>query len=279
MVAKTEPTREDAVFDPDARPVAVLLAGAALMTIITQVSGQAAAAPQPSVSQPARAAAAAAPHRWVTIDKTRRGYVYTASSHHDSHLVVTRVQGGLRFLDTRANELTSRPHACRKRKVRVGIAAVCRVPARFTTRHPMKVAIAPRLGDDSVDASTLSSAFELSVLADAGRDVIRAGAGDDFVNGAQDGDRVSGGAGNDWIRTGLGNDAIRGGAGRDWLVGVAGRDRIRGGKGNDRLFGGPANDRLIAGTGRDYVSCSTGTDRARVDRADRTRDCESVEVG
>jgi serralysin len=209
------------------------------------------------------------------ISKTDGGYLYRAGQQ-DSHLVISRVDGGLRFADRGTAELRSIPGSCHRKKVRTGIAAVCSVPSRFGARNPMTLQIWPRLGDDYVDSRTLSRAFRLSVLADAGHDVVKLGAGNDFVNGAQDGDRIRGGAGRDWIRTGIGNDRIFGGAGRDKLVGTDGRDRIRGGDGNDRTYGGNGGDVIYGGAGRDLVSCGGGFDRAYVDRFDRRNACESI---
>ena len=262
---------------------ATLLAGVALVTVAagTQVVAQAATvAPHQAAvgSTTAPAAERSAPYRWATIDRTKRGYLYTAGLQ-DSHLVVTRSGGRLRFVDSGTARWDRLPGACRKEKAR-GIAATCRIPASRSERHPLKLKIVPRLGDDVIEASSLSAAFNLRVLADAGRDVVHTGAGDDFVNGAQNRDRVRGGAGNDWIRTGIGNDSIRGGSGRDRLVGVDGEETIRGGKGNDRIGGGSGHDRLYAGRGRDHLLCGSGRDSARADRGDRvSRDCERVKRG
>jgi hypothetical protein len=280
MLAKTF-TREVAVLSRTLRFAVAPLTGAALVAV-TQVSAQAAAAPHPSAAVTVRAAAAdpVVPLKGAAmIHRTKKGYRYTAGQQ-DSHLVLTRVPGGLRFRDAGTNELRSYPGGCQKQRVRDGIAAVCKVPARVTARRPLTVKIVPRLGDDFVDSSRLSASFGLHVLADAGRDVIRAGAGDDFINGAQDADRVWGGAGNDWIRTGLGNDALWGGPGRDRLVGVDGLDTIHGGKGNDRVGGGPGNDGLYGNAGGDHLLCGTGRDDALADQADTVaRDCESVKRG
>jgi Ca2+-binding RTX toxin-like protein len=207
------------------------------------------------------------------------GFRYTAGQQ-DTHLVVTRVAGGVRFADRGTAQLRSHPRACREQRVRVGIAAVCPVPTKVSARRPMTLEIIPRLGDDFVDSSSLSAAFEMYVLADAGRDVVRTGAGDDFVNGAQNNDRIRGGAGKDWIRTGIGNDTLTGGRGADLLVGVEGQDTIYGGGGDDEVRGGPGQDRLYAGEGSDMVACGTGRDRAQVNRSDSSSsDCESTHAG
>lgn len=209
------------------------------------------------------------------ITRTRHGYLYRAGQQ-NSHLVVTRVKAGVRFRDTGTRTWRSVASGCKRQKVRVGIAAVCGVSRSTSGRHPMLLEIWPRLGNDFVDGHTLPAAFEMAVLADAGRDIVLGGAGNDFINGAQNGDRVRGGGGNDWLRTGIGDDRIWGGSGNDDLVGVEGRDTIRGGGGNDRVGGGPGNDRLFAGGGRDAVVCGSGADAARADGSDRVNQCESV---
>ena len=211
------------------------------------------------------------------ISRTEYGYRYQAGQQH-SHLVVTRVATGLRFRDTGTQKWLSRlPRACQHRRVRVGIDAICRVPTTTNVSNPMLLEIWPRLGNDYVDARTLTAEFEMAVLADAGRDNVHTGAGRDFINGAQDADRASGGGGNDWIRTGIGNDRARGDGGDDYVVGADDRDLVRGGSGHDRVYGGRGNDLLYPDAGTDFVVGGTGRDTAYVDRADRvSRDCERV---
>lgn len=267
-------------------PLIALIAGATLVAaaLAAVIPAQAATPPHAPDRVSAAAAGTAVPiaaryERWATISKTKKGYYYDAGQQ-DSHLVLTRVNGGVRYADTHTDVLRSKPNACHKKRARVGIVVVCRVPGTVNARHPMTLRIFTRLGGDYIDSSKLSAAFELYMLADAGFDIVRAGAGDDFVNGAKGGDRMRGGAGNDWIRTGEGDDTISGGAGRDQLVGVDGRDRIHGGNGNDRVGGGPGNDRLFAGEGTDFVLCGTGRDNVHAQRADRIMaDCESVHYG
>lgn len=225
----------------------------------------------------AAAPAAAKYERWATITTISGGYYYDAGQQ-DTHLVITRVQGGVRFADTHTDVLRSKPDACRREPAQTGIVVVCRVPASVDAAHPMTVKVFTRLGNDFIDSSALPRAFELYMLADQGNDVVVAGAGDDFVNGAPGVDQVWGGPGDDWIRTGLDDDVIWGGPGSDRLVGVDGRDKIHGGTGDDRVGGGSGNDRLFAGDGTDFVLCGTGRDAAHTDRADRIMaDCESVQ--
>jgi hypothetical protein len=211
------------------------------------------------------------------ITKTGVGYRYQAGQQ-DSHLVVTQVGRRVRFVDTGTAELRRIPGSCRRERVRVGIAASCRVAARFTEADPMFLEIWPRLGNDVIDGSALPASYRLWALVDAGNDTVYGGAGDDFVNGAQNNDKAWGGAGDDWIRTGIGRDRIWGGAGDDKLAGVDGADQVHGGDGDDRVYGGSGNDRLWGDTGDDRVVCAGGTDRAWIDGADRPLACESVEL-
>lgn len=171
------------------------------------------------------------------ISRTKHGYRYR-SGQQDGHLVVTRVNGGLRFVDTGTARFKSLARACKPRRVRVGVAAVCRMPAEVSLSRPLLLEVWPRQGDDVTNGSTLPGTVAMAVLADAGNDVVRLGAGRDFVNGAQGRDRIFGGAGNDWLRGGAENDVVRGGAGADYLVGGDGRDRLFGGAGDDKLAGG-----------------------------------------
>jgi hypothetical protein len=208
------------------------------------------------------------------IERTEGGLRYIAGQQ-DSHLTVTVTNGKVRYVDTGTAELREIPSFCRRESVTTGIAALCTIPAAFD-QGTMFLEVWPRLGDDFVDGSTLSSRFRFWVLADAGFDTVRAGDGDDFVNGAQDNDRAWGGAGDDWIRTGIGRDRIWGEAGEDKLVGADQNDVIRGGDGNDQVGGGAGDDSLWADAGTDTVRCGSGNDDAHLDGADHEVDCESV---
>ncbi len=212
------------------------------------------------------------------IVRTVGGYRYMAGQQ-NSHLTITMASGKLLYVDTGTLDLREIPGSCSRQSVPVGIAALCKIPAKFDG-NKMFLEVWPRLGNDVVDGSTLSAMFRLWGLADAGSDTVYAGDGDDFVNGAQDGDQAWGGAGDDWMRTGLGNDRLWGGSGNDRLLGVYDRDVIHGGKGNDRVGGGPGDDRLFAGEGTDFVTCGTGRDTTRAQQADRiAKSCESVNYG
>jgi len=209
------------------------------------------------------------------ITKTKHGYLYR-SGQQDSDLVVTQVEGGLRFHDRGTKEWKELAGGCERRKVTDGIAAVCAIPNGITDDNHLLLEIWPRLGDDRVDTSGLSALHDVAVLADAGVDVVRTGPGDDFINGAQDNDTVMGGRGADWVRTGIGADRIRGGRGGDYLVGSDQDDSIRGGAGDDQVYGGTGGDDLLGNRGEDLLSCSTGKDSAQVDADDRAVACEAV---
>lgn len=92
-------------------------------------------------------------------------------------------------------------------------------------------------------------------------------------------DRLVGSDEGDDLRGHGGRDRLRGRGGRDCLRGGTGADRLNGGAQSDRLAGGPGGDYLNARDGdRDRVRCGPGSDRARVDRKDRIRGCETVKV-
>ena len=211
------------------------------------------------------------------LTRTVHGYRWWTGQQ-NSHLVVTRVDRGLRFRDTGTKSIKKLSPACHRNKVRVGIAAVCRVPRGISQRLPLLVEVWPRLGKDFTDTSSLPATFAVTMLSDKGHDVARFGAGPDFFNGFSGRDRIWGGAGNDWIRGGLDNDRVQGGRGNDDLTTVEGRDTVRGGRGKDRLWTGDGDDRLWAGGGRDLVSCGNGRDNARVGAGDHFfQSCESVD--
>jgi Ca2+-binding RTX toxin-like protein len=98
------------------------------------------------------------------------------------------------------------------------------------------------------------------------------------IRGTRFGDRISGFAGDDVLK-GLGRgDCLDGGRGADKLFGGGGNDVLRGGRARDVYTGGRGNDKLLAADGvAEDVDCGAGThDRARADRADTVRRCESV---
>ena len=212
------------------------------------------------------------------LTRTDHGYRFRTGNQRD-HLVVSRVDGKLRFVDTgNVDSWRKLSPVCHRQRVRVGIAAVCPVPSTITVRRPLLIELWPRGGDDFTDTSTLPATFATTVLSDFGDDVSHFGAGPDFFNGFLGRDKVWGGAGNDWVRTGDAHDVVLGGPGNDDIVAGDGPDRARGGDGDDRLWGGSGNDRLFGDAGADLVSCSEGSDQAQVDGGDRGyQDCESVD--
>ncbi len=197
------------------------------------------------------------------ITRTRHGYLYRAGGQ-DTHLVLTRRNGRLRFIDTGTPELKRLPDACRRVQVRGGIGAACRIHGGPTTRRPLLVEVWPRLGHDFVDSSTLPATFALTMLGDEGRDVARFGAGPDYFNGHTQHDRVSGGAGRDWIRAGRHDDTVKGGPGADDLIGMGDRDALYGGDGDDRMAGMEGADRLWGDAGGDRLLCGEGQDWAQI---------------
>lgn len=294
------------MLDRSARPV-VLIAGAALATAVaaTQVPahatlagsqfGVSSAAEAADIRQGPPGANAGPPYDYATelmggggtatplkdsaiLERTEHGYRFR-SGQQSGHLVVTRVDGGLRFADTGTHSFKRPPAAaCDRKKVRVGIAAVCRIPGGISVGAPLLIEVWPRLGNDYTDTSTLPATFAATMLGDKGRDVTRFGAGPDFFNGFSGPDVVSGGGGNDWIRSGIGSDAVQGGAGNDDVVAKEGRDTVHGGDGNDRLWAGDGDDRLGGGAGADFLLCGNGRDRAKAGTGDRVaQNCESVD--
>jgi len=206
---------------------------------------------------------------------TLHGYRFRTGQQ-DSHLVVTLVAGGLRFVDTGTGSFKKLAASCDRKRVNVGVAAVCPVPAGLTERLPLLIEVWPRLGDDYTDTSALPATYAVTVLGDKGRDVAHFGAGPDYFNGYSERDVIWGGGGNDWIRAGLDNDVVDAGSGNDDIVSVEGNDTVRGGNGEDRIWAGDGDDRLWGGDGADFVLCGAGRDSATVDAPDRVfNDCES----
>lgn len=192
-----------------------------------------------------------------------------------NRLTVTEVGDQVRYVDRAATSWKSLPSVCRRISVPTGIGAQCRVPRQFEGKRTY-LEIYPRLGNDRVDASTMSRRFRMWVLTDAGNDSVSTGAGDDFVNTAFGRDTATGGAGNDWIRVGDASNAAFGGPGADYVTGGPGADRLAGGPGDDRIFGSDGRDRLRGDDGADLLNGGGGRDLAVRDRADRVTGCEVV---
>lgn len=209
------------------------------------------------------------------IVKTDVGYRYIAGQQ-NSHLTITQEGRKVRYVDTGTIDLRDRPRSCAEKSVSKGIAVLCTIPAKFTGDNKMFLEVWPRLGDDFIDGSTMSTMFRVWVLADAGNDTVYGGDGDDFVNGAANHDRIWGGAGDDWIRSGIGPDKVSAGSGNDEIVAGDGNDTVHGGDGDDWIGGGTGADILWADAGRDTVNCGDAYDNAYVDNADNHRECEAV---
>ena len=211
------------------------------------------------------------------INPVPNGYLFRAGQQ-DTDLTMEVVNGRLQFLDEGTVEWKWLPSECRALDVPRGVGASCVIPTFFNQSNPMLVEVWPRLGDDVVDSTALSAAFDIAFLGDKGDDRAYFGAGDDFFNGAQDADTVYGGEGRDWLRTGLANDFIDGQGGGDDLVGVHDSDTIYGGAGDDTIAGGGGNDRIYAGSGHDRAGCGVGTDIAWVMPTDKAYQCETVHL-
>jgi Ca2+-binding RTX toxin-like protein len=101
--------------------------------------------------------------------------------------------------------------------------------------------------------------------------------GPDHLHGTADGDRIRALEGDDQVSAVKGDDCVIGGTGDDRLSGNGGADKLRAGPGDDRLRGGKGDDKLRArGHGTDIVTCGPGDDKAKVDRKDVVRRCETV---
>jgi hypothetical protein len=96
--------------------------------------------------------------------------------------------------------------------------------------------------------------------------------------GTEGANRIKGGSGADVIVGLGGNDKLNGRGGKDVICGGAGNDTLTGGKAKDKLDGGPGNDRLLSRDGvKDAaVKGGSGSDRARKDKADRTKSVEKL---
>lgn len=131
-------------------------------------------------------------------------------------------------------------------------------------------------GNDNIDGSNGADLL----LGGSGRDIGNGGTGRDTIRGEAGHDKLAGGSGNDRIEGGSGRDRLSGGFGGDRMYGGADRDYLDGGNGSDRMYGGSGNDAVNAATsgGRDFVDCGRGRDVVRINRHDRTRNCERVMV-
>ena len=205
--------------------------------------------------------------RPATLKKVKGGYYYGVWGQNNV-VTVTLVDGKLKFRDPKPVRWEGFPRACTKQRVSHGVSALCPVPRWVTPATPLVINFEMRLGDDTVDTSTLPQEFQASVLADAGRDTVRTGAGNDFINGAFDHDEIWSGDGDDFVRSGESADTVFGEGGNDHLVGGEVGDVLHGGDGNDTVEGGPGDDTLYGDVGRDRLKCNDGDDSAEMDPAD-----------
>jgi hypothetical protein len=91
---------------------------------------------------------------------------------------------------------------------------------------------------------------------------------------------AEGGPGADRLFGSFGVDYLVGGDGSDRALGFSGADTIRGGDGRDLLGGGGGRDRIGAqDAARDVANCGAGEDKARLDRGDLIRSCETRHYG
>lgn len=118
-------------------------------------------------------------------------------------------------------------------------------------------------GDDTVDASGLTSLPLNQLRGGNGNDTLTGGDANDFIRGDNDDDTVSGGDGDDNVGGAGGSDTVNGDNGNDTEVaGGTGTDTVNGGDGNDYMRGGPDSDVLNGGTGDDDINgaCDGGCD-------------------
>ena len=151
------------------------------------------------------------------VDWTRWGLRYRAGEQ-DTNLTITYTDDAVIHLrDTGTGAIRSLGEGCTSVAVDVGIGIQCRIPEAFAATK-MYLELWPRLGNDTVDARSMPSKFDVWFLADGGNDVFYGGDGDDFFNGAFQHDVAYGGAGNDWLRGGPESDRLDGGTGTDKVV-------------------------------------------------------------
>ncbi len=97
--------------------------------------------------------------RPATLKRTDDGYYFGAWGQ-SSRLVVTLVDGKLRFRDPRTARWEGLARSCTKKRVATGVAAVCRVPDSATPANPLTIHFEMRLGNDHVNTSALPAEFQ-----------------------------------------------------------------------------------------------------------------------
>jgi Ca2+-binding RTX toxin-like protein len=118
-------------------------------------------------------------------------------------------------------------------------------------------------GDDTVDASGLTSIPVNGLNGGNGNDTLTGGAGNDDITGGNNDDTINGGDGDDNLHGASGNDTVNGGNGNDdEVAGGTGNDVVNGGDGNDYMRGGPDADTMNGGAGDDDMNgaCDGGCD-------------------
>jgi len=104
------------------------------------------------------------------------------------------------------------------------------------------------------------SAFDDTLVGDAGANVLDGGAGVDQMFGGDGNDTLNGGDGGDFLYGEAGNDTLHGGAADDLLDGGLENDTLFGDAGNDSLMGDAGNDTLVGGAGNDTLNGGLGAD-------------------
>jgi len=146
-------------------------------------------------------------------------------------------------------------------------------------------------GDDTFDASGVTSDERIVANGLGGADLILGAVGDDTLDGGEGADTLDGGGGDDLLIGGAGNDSLIGGLGRDTAsysaaasavtvslaTGAASRgagsdslsgiEDIIGSAFDDILTGDGGDNSLTGGLGRDLLTGGGGQDTARYDTA------------
>lgn len=135
-------------------------------------------------------------------------------------------------------------------------------------------------GNDTITASTESSATNVTLRGGKGNDTLIAGPvaitiygdeGNDTITGSPEADMLHGGAGDDkiyalggddFVDAGAGNDFVEGGPGNNFILGGPGTDILRGGRENDIIDGGDGDDQIFGGAGIDLLIGGNGNDKA-----------------
>ncbi len=107
-----------------------------------------------------------------------------------------------------------------------------------------------RSGDDSLDATALTTGLSVDV---------RAGSGNDTIIGSAQADTLNGDSGDDLLIAGAGDDQVTGGSGDDTVDGESGNDDLAGGRGFDTLIVAADSNLIINST----ITVGDGVDSHR----------------